>query len=143
MTEANETFLIDSNILVYAYEEQPSSKKVRAQKLLANFFLGDKICAVSNQNLGELTSSFLVKGKGDADKIKKAIDDINNHNNFIKLSYNAKTIISAINIMTEFNSPFWDALIIATMKENHIFSIYTENTKDFKASGINAVNPFS
>ena len=37
----------------------------------------------------------------------------------------------------------WDAFIAATMIENKIFNIYTENTKDFsKIDGIKARNPF-
>ncbi len=36
---------------------------------------------------------------------------------------------------------FWDSLLAATMKENNIFNIYTENIKDFKVPWINAINP--
>jgi len=37
---------------------------------------------------------------------------------------------------------FWDALIAATMIENNVFTIFTENTKDFKKiKGITAINP--
>ena len=41
------------------------------------------------------------------------------------------------------NINYWDAFIAATMIENKIFNIYTENTKDFlKIDGIKARNPF-
>ena len=53
------------------------------------------------------------------------------------------TIIRAIDINLEYNIPYYDALLAATMRENGIFNIYTENVKDFKAVGIKAVNPFT
>jgi predicted nucleic acid-binding protein len=57
--------------------------------------------------------------------------------------YKITTIKSAIDLSNENNMSFWDSLIAATMIENNIFNIYTENVKDFKISGINAVNPFA
>jgi predicted nucleic acid-binding protein len=39
--------------------------------------------------------------------------------------------------------PFWDALIVATMEENSIDTIITENEKDFKkVKWIKTINPF-
>jgi predicted nucleic acid-binding protein len=38
---------------------------------------------------------------------------------------------------------FWDALIVATMEENSIDTIITENEKDFKkVKWIKTINPF-
>ena len=48
----------------------------------------------------------------------------------------------AAKICEENSMHYWDSLLAATMKQNGIFSIYTENTKDFKPKWLNAVNPF-
>ena len=70
------------------------------------------------------------------------INDILNCPEFVKLIYNERTILKALSIKEEFKIPFWDSLIIATMKENGIYHIYTENIKDFNIFGIKAINPF-
>lgn len=143
MTESNEIFLIDSNILVYAYEEQASFKKEKAQELIIKIIKENNVCAVSSQNLAEMASAFIVKGKCNLELIGKVVEDINKSKNFLKISYNLKTINFALNIHKNFKIPFWDALIIATMKENNIPNIYTENIKDFKFEGIKVINPLN
>ena len=58
------------------------------------------------------------------------------------LNYNAQTIKSAIGISSKHGIHYWDALLAATMKENNVFSIYTENEKDFKKiPWLKTINP--
>ncbi|WP_304840718.1 hypothetical protein [Methanocalculus sp.] len=38
---------------------------------------------------------------------------------------------------------FWDALLVATMVENHIHTIYTEDAHFRKIPGITVINPFT
>lgn len=52
------------------------------------------------------------------------------------------TLKKAMDISIKKNIEYWDALIAATMIENNISHIYTENIKDFRIEGITAVNPF-
>jgi len=134
-------FLIDSNIIVYAYENQDSEKKQRAKKLLAKAFSKKATYAVSSQNLAEFAAAYMTKGKGDIKRLQRAVKGIANHKNFIKINYFAQTIGQAISLMEANSTPFWDALIAAAMKENNISNIYTENVKDFNIPGIKAVNP--
>jgi len=59
------------------------------------------------------------------------------------LNYNSHTIKSAMAISTTNGIHYWDALLAATMRENNIFSIYTENDNDFKKiPWIKIINPF-
>ena len=46
-------YLIDTTILIYAYENEESSKKAIAQKLLVECFKGSKKYVISSQNLAE------------------------------------------------------------------------------------------
>lgn len=145
MTDANANntlFLVDSNILVYAYEEQESDRKRDAGKLLSKAFAKKAVYAVSSQNLAEFVAAYLLKGKGDIKKLQRAVKGIKNHENFIKINYSSETVASAVALSHSHSTPFWDALIAATMLENNIFHIYTENTKDFPIQGIKAINPF-
>lgn len=135
-------FLIDSNLLIYAYSEKDEKKKIIVANLLKKCWEGKEIYAVSTQNLAEFFSIANRKYKMNPQKAKIVIEDINNFEGFIKLNYSGNTVANSIDLMEENKTSFWDALIMATMKENGIFNIYTENINDFKAPWIKAVNPF-
>lgn len=135
-------FLLDSNIIIYAYDKDENEKRKIASDLLSLCFKKEKKFALTNQILAEFSSIFLQKGKGDISSLKLIISDLLNCSELIKLIYNERTLIQALTIKEEFKIPFWDSLIIATMKENGIYNIYTENIKDFNIFGIKAVNPF-
>ncbi len=137
-----EIFLLDSNVLIYAYDKDEDKKRKIASNLLSFCFKKEKKFALTNQILAEFSSIFLQKGKGDINFLRLIINDILNCFEFIKLVYNERTILKALTIKEEFKIPFWDSLIIATMKENGVHNIYTENIKDFNIAGIKAINPF-
>ena len=141
MTGDSELFLIDTNILVYSYDKDEPSKRSKAEELLSKCFSGDVPLAISNQNLAEFVYVTTRKSKLSFDRAMVNVNDISNSKNFMKLNYDADTIILAIKIASEFKTPFWDSLLAATMKENGIFNIYTENVNDFKMPWIKAVNP--
>lgn len=142
MTES-ELFLLDTNILIYAYDKDEIKKSTKAEELLARCFVGEIVLAISNQNLAEFVYATTRKSKLSFEQAMINIYDIFNSKTFKKINYSAKTILSAIEIANEFKMPFWDALLAATMRENGIFNIYTENAKDFKMPWINAVNPLT
>jgi predicted nucleic acid-binding protein len=55
----------------------------------------------------------------------------------------ADTFLSAIELVSEFDIHLWDAAIAASMKENNLTEIVTENEKDFrKVPDIKVVFPF-
>jgi predicted nucleic acid-binding protein len=135
-------FLLDTNILIYAYEKEESKRKELAKKILEECYTGKILLAVSNQNIAEFTSIMLKKIKVDSEIIKKVIDITSEFDGFIKLKYELKTIKEAINLSNKYGMSFWDSLISATMLENGILNIFTENAKDFKIPSLNVINPF-
>ncbi|MBI2652963.1 PIN domain-containing protein [Candidatus Woesearchaeota archaeon] len=143
MTESKDLFLIDSNILVYAFEKEESIKKDKAKNILNQCIFGTRDFAISNQNLAEFVFATTKKGKLDVEEAKNLVIKMTQFEGFKKINYNAKTIHLALSTMQEFKASFWDSLLVATMRENGIFNIYTENVKDFKMPWINAVNPFT
>ena len=143
MTEDFNLFLVDTNILVYSYENGENIKKRKSLELIKQCFRGNMNLAVSNQNLAEFVYVTTKKRKLSLQEAKVNVSDISNFVGFIKIDYSAETILRAIDIANEFKMPFWDSLLAATMRENGIFNIYTENAKDFKMPWIKAVNPFN
>ena len=142
MTEDSNLFLIDTNILVYAFSQDEGDKSKKSRELIKNCWNGNVNFAVSNQNLAEFIYVSVKKTNVDIKKLRIIIDYVLNFKGFEKIDYSTKTILSAIDIANEFKMSFWDSLLVATMKENSVFNIYTENAKDFKMGWINAVNPF-
>lgn len=137
--------LIDTCIIVYAYDLSDKEKRAKCKVLVESGFKGDAELAVSNQILAEL---FIVLTKKIEKPIsiknaKTIIEGIIESNNWIKIDYNSNTIKKAIlQLEKTKNAHFWDAVIAETMLENQIREIYTENIKDFKKfPGIKAINP--
>jgi predicted nucleic acid-binding protein len=138
------SFLIDTNIIAYAYDNSEPEKRKKCFELLNKIFNGEKEAHISNQILGELFYTLTKNFKKTLDKEKAnlILRSLIKSSNWVKINYTHKTIEKAIILSNEYNLPFWDSLISATMLENNILTIYTENEKDFKnIPGIKVINP--
>ena len=138
-------FLIDTNILIYAYDKSDLKKHSIANAILEKCWKEQIKLVVSIQNLVEFFFNITEKIRNpiESDKAKQIILDIIDFPSWIIIRYNEETIKKAIDIKINDNTSFWDSLLIATMLENNIFNIYTENEKDFiKVKSINVINPF-
>lgn len=133
--------LIDSNLLIYAYEKDEVKSEV--SRALFSELSRKGRGRISIQNLVEFCNVFIHKklkstGKNETEEAVGFLCE-----NMGVLTYNPDTIKTAANIAQTYGAPFYDALLAATMLENGISRIYTENTKDFEnIPGITAVNPF-
>jgi len=75
--------------------------------------------------------------------VKKIINDIIEFNNWQVLGLNETSVITAIDLFIKYQIHYCDALLCATMKQNGVTNVLTENTRDFrKIPWITAVNPF-
>jgi len=140
----DDLYLIDTNILVYNFDNSEKIKHEKTLKILDLCWKKEAKYAISTQNLSEFFTIVTEKITNPLSKkeAKNIIQKIIELSNFIILEIKPKTIISAINISEKYGIKYWDALIAATMKENQIFNIYTED-KDFKKiPWLNVVNPF-
>ena len=137
-------FLIDSNIFIYGIDSSETSKHLIAKNLLKLCWLGKKTYCVSLQNLSEffVNSTRKVAKPLSKEKGAKIVNKIIEFDGFKKLEPTKGTLKKAMDISVKENIEYWDALIAATMIENNISHIYTENIKDFRIEGITAVNPF-
>lgn len=142
MTEKSELQLIDTNILVYAYDKSNQKKHKLAKEIVKTTWINQN-GVLSIQNLAEFYSIITRKVQKPIpiSKAKQIILDL--IEGFEILRYSEQTIISAIDNQLIYGFPFWDALIVATMEENGIDVIVTENEKDFKkVEWLKVINPF-
>ena len=145
-TEWSTYSLLDTNVLVYALEPSDEFKHEIANELFESLFSGEEKLAVSTQILAETLNVFtlakMAKSEASIEDIYVMISDIISVPEIPKLVVNAQTVLQAAKLHMQFSIDFYDALIAATMKENGITTIYTED-KDFdKIAGITAINPF-
>jgi len=122
--------LIDTNILVYAYDKTSENHSAALKTLKDTLLKEDGV--VSIQNLVEF--SRLV-----SEKLPKTIAFEQARNIVLELSesieviyYDAHTIADALSLCDNHKLHFFDALIVATMEKEKIKVILTENEKDFK-----------
>ena len=132
---------MNTNTFIYAYEKEESVKKSKSKNLLDECFSGIREFAISNQNLAEFVSVSMRKGKLNIEEAKNFAVKATQFRGFKKINYRTETVAFALDIVQQFKTSFWDSLLAATMRENGVFNIYTENISDFKIPWIKAVNP--
>ena len=138
--------LLDSNILVYAYDASEASKNKIAKGLLENCFNRNRRFFVSIQNLNEFFITVTKKIERPMDKSEALgrVKNIMDFNGFNVLVPTSEATITAIHLNISSGSHYWDCFLAATMLENRVFRIYTENVKDFsRFPGVLAENPFA
>lgn len=126
--------LIDSNLLTYVFDKSEPEKHSICKSIVSDCWSGKRGFAVSIQNLSEFYVVVTKKIEKPITKeiAQKFIEYIINFRGWHILNFNALTVISAIDINEKYGIHYWDALLAATMRENNVFSIYTENGRDFK-----------
>ncbi len=141
-----DTKLIDSNVLIYAFDEDEGEKNKKARNLISDIIKNNKYISFSTQNLSEFitVSTKKIEKPISIDYAKKIVSLVLNLPHTRVLQIFDTTILKALDYTKEFSIHYWDALIVAVMYENDIYTIITENEKDFqKIPWIKVVNPFS
>ena len=136
--------LIDTNILVYAFDADSGRKNFTAKELIGRSWRGKERYAVSTQNLAEF--SVVVREKVahpvPSDDVRQFLSLVMRSREWQVLGYTAKTIIRAHEIRDEYKLHFWDALLAATMEENSVRTIITEDAHFRNIPWITVQNPF-
>ena len=140
MNYMTDRFLIDSNILVYAFTNIDPKKQKKAKEIIYKA-RDSTLGYISKQNIIELINTNRKFSKNLSNKeLQKIITGLES----LKIiDYSTTTIKKALDIQTQTNIGFFDSLIIQTMIENNIFVIFTENENDFKKiENFSVINPF-
>ncbi len=139
--------LVDTNVLVYAIDPSDGFKHELANELLESLISEEGKLAVSTQVLSETFNVFTQAKMAESDfsieDVHLIISDIVSLSGVPKLVVNPQTVLDAAKLHIEKGLEFYDALILATMKENGITTIYTEDKGFEKIEGITVINPFT
>ncbi len=139
-----ENRLLDTNVLVYAYDVSERRRREIAKALVDEVWnAGGGV--VTLQNLSEFFFAVTRKVQKPVPVVdaKTIVSDILRSSRWMVIDRNAGTVMKAMEIVESVRAPFWDALIAACMLEHGIEVIVTENEKDFKnIPGITMINPF-
>ncbi len=140
-----ENKLIDSNIIVYAFDKSEKDKHENARVLLYSCLDKKERFFISFQNISEFYSAVTTKIEKplqleEARRICKLIIEFAG---FIKIAPSTNAMINAMELNEKSKIPYWDALIVSTMLENNVLTIYTENVKHFeRVPALKVINPF-
>lgn len=136
--------MLDTNVLVYAYDVSEKRRRVIAEKLVDEVWnVGGGV--VTLQNLSEFFFAVTRKVQKPVPVVdaKTIVSDILHSSRWMVIDRNAGTVMRAMELVESVRAPFWDALIAACMLEHGIEVIVTENEKDFRRiPGLTVINPF-
>lgn len=136
--------LIDTNVLVYAYDTSEKAKRQIARSLLDEIWdQGGGV--VTLQNLSEFFVAVTgkVQQRVPVSSARTIVADILRSGRWLVLDRQAGTMMTAIELVESTGTPYWDALIAACMLEHGLATIVTESERDFrKVPGITVINPF-
>ena len=134
--------LIDTNVLIYAYEPAGADPKaVKAKTALSACVLSGDGC-VSVQNLAELSSVCLTKLRPPLPvaAVTGLVRDITTALSVLQPT--AATVVSALAGVEKHRLSFWDAMLWAIAKENAVDEILTEDFQDGRViDGVRFTNP--
>ncbi len=136
--------LIDTNILVYAYDTSEGEKHEISRDILRRIWKegGGVVCL---QNLMEFFVVITKKVENPVDiaDAMAIVKDLLKSNKWRIIDRDVDTFLSAISLVSEHEIHLWDAVIAACMKENDITEIVTEDKEDFeKIPDIKVIVPF-
>ncbi len=134
--------LIDTTVLVYAFDNSDGEKHEKAGKILTELEAsGNGILSI--QNIVEFARVLTEKSRlpQNPNMVRSYILQLKKL--FEVKYYNENTVAEALHLSSVYGIHFFDALIAATMEENFIYEIATENENDFrKITNLKITNPF-
>ena len=134
--------LVDTNILVYAYQPA-ATQKMRAAKDLLRSLWSECRGSVSVQNLTEFCSVSLTRMRPPIPprELSAVIGDLSRA--FRVLAPDAGTVSAALGGVVAHGLSFWDAMIWAVAKQNGVVEILSEDFQSGRdVEGVLFTNPF-
>ena len=116
-----------------------------AAGLLSRCWRSEITLAVSHQNLAEFSVVMTEKVRHPVPDavVTRFIRDIVSFNGWTVIGYDPGTIMDAVGIRRKYALHFWDALLVATLKQHNIDTIYTEESHFKKIPWITVIDPFT
>ena len=129
---------VDTNILFYVHDRQAGSKHERAKRLLIEL-LGSDAGVLSTQVLQEFCVNLRRKGNLAADETRRLIQDFLGWEIVVNTP---ESVLGALEIESQHDISFWDALIIYAAQAVGAEILYSEDLSDGQMFGaVRVVNP--
>ena len=134
----DKSIFIDTNILLYAYDNQAGDKHEKAKLLVKEIWIGTILPFISFQVLQEFYVNFQRMGLG-PEKGESVIMDFLKWNIIIN---DEKILLKGIVYQKQYKTSFWDSLIIAAANSAGVSELWTEDLTEGQVYGeVKAVNP--
>lgn len=136
-------YLIDTNILVYAYDPQAGQKQARALEILDRL-VETGSGALSTQVLSEFYVVVTRKLSPPFSATEAAKSTEYYLENWIVLGITPQIVSEALRGIQRYQMSYWDALIWATARVNGVSAILTEDMNTGSTfDGVQIINPLS
>jgi predicted nucleic acid-binding protein len=135
----NATRFLDTNILLYAYDQDAPAKRSAALRLVEQGWSALGQTAISVQVLQEMHVNLEKRGVAKAE----AARIIRDYAAWPVVDNSLEILLAALDEQTRWQLSLWDALILAAARASGASEIYTEDFnhgQDY--GGIPAINPF-
>jgi predicted nucleic acid-binding protein len=137
-----ELIAFDTNVLIYSIDKSDPIKHDKAVELFKRVFNAEIMVLFSLQNITEFYQWAAKRKRITTKEATNIINDLINNTNIRITAHDMNSVLFAIQLQQENNSPFYDTLLFTNARLHGATTFITENTKDFKSSMIKVVNPF-
>ena len=136
-----EPILIDTNLLVYAYDRRDRTRQESAIKIL-RLLVKSGIGRISAQCLGEFFNA-TIKGREPILSISEAAEQTEKLAHALAVyPVTQQVVLEAIRGVQQHKLPYWDAQIWSAARLNQIPTIFSEDFSDgMMLEGVRFVNP--
>lgn len=143
MRNASSAFLVDTNVLVYAYDPTDGAKRERAIAVLER--LGAyQTAAISTQILGEFFVSVTRKIPWPLTEEEAERSVTNYTRSWVVYALTKPVVLEAVRGLRRHHLSYWDSLIWATARLNGVPSVLSEDFSDGDLlDGVQFLNPFA
>lgn len=142
MRNGSSAFLVDTNVLVYAYDPTDGAKRERATTVLERLGTG-QIGALSCQILGEFFVAVTRKIPWPLTEAEAERSVTNYVRSWVIYDLTELVVLEAVRGLQRYRLSYWDSLIWATAKLNGVPNILSEDFSDGALlEGVRFLNPF-
>ena len=136
-------YLIDTNVLIYAYDAADPGKRDTAIGVLERLATTGR-GALSVQVLGEFYTNVIRKPRIPLTRAQARDSVIRLSTSWHTLEVEVRTMLAAAEASALHGLPYWDALVWATARVNGIQTVLTEDGQDGRViDTVQLVNPFA
>ncbi len=141
MSAAEVPVFVDTNILVYAFDQSAGDKRDRARSLLDQLW-SDMRGHLSVQVLQEfyVVVTQKVRGPLESEAAAEIVRDLSYWNIHAPV---AEDVLGAIDLQQRYETSFWDAMILWSARQLGCGEVWSEDlSEDQDYEGVRVVNPF-